>query len=285
MKVNLSRVQTALSDGEMPIVVHHGLTPQTSRIESVERLVSDIVLGLQAKKILVVAQQTQALEDVLSRTRVTYEELQNLINRLGELGLPAAYEPRLRYVQTLLERGIPEIAYLVGKPGRICQEVFTHEGAGVLFSRIEHTQIRPAELRDVNDITLQLRPQIEAGRILPVEENTIVQNLGDFWVYEIDGQVVSIMRIKEHDDWVEIATGSTLFRDRKFGRATELIMHLLDEAKKRNKKGVFGVGIDPKLGEKLLPLGFQEAEHSELPQAWQEQYDFSRLSRAFALKL
>ncbi len=158
MKVNLSRVQTALSDGEMPIVVHHGLTPQTSRIESVERLVSDIVLGLQAKKILVVAQQTQALEDVLSRTRVTYEELQNLINRLGELGLPAAYEPRLRYVQTLLERGIPEIAYLVGKPGRICQEVFTHEGAGVLFSRIEHTQIRQAELRDVNDITLQLRP-------------------------------------------------------------------------------------------------------------------------------
>ena len=93
------------------------------------------------------------------------------------------------------------------------------------------------------------------------------------------------MRIKEHDDWVEIATGSTLFRDRKFGRATELIMHLLDEAKKRNKKRVFGVGIDPKLGEKLLPLGFREVEHRELPQAWQEQYDFSRLSRAFALKL
>jgi N-acetylglutamate synthase-like GNAT family acetyltransferase len=284
LKVNLNQIQAALSDGEMPIVVHHGLTPQTARIEAVESLVSDIVLGLQAKKILFVAQQTQALEDVLSRTRVTYEGLQNLINQLSELGLPA-YEPRLRFVQTLLERGIPEIAYLVGMPGRICQEVFTHEGAGILFSRIEHTQIRQAELRDVNDITLQLRPQIEAGRILPVEENTIVQNLGNFWVYEIDGQVVSVMRIKEHDDWVEIATGSTLFRDRKFGRATELIMHLLDEVRKRNKKGVFGVGIDPKLGEKLLPLGFREVEHRELPQAWQEQYDFNRQSRAFALKL
>ena len=284
LKVNLSQIQAALSDGEMPIVVHHGLTPQTTRIESVESLVSDIAVGLEAKKILTVAQQTQALEDVLSRTRVTYEELPKLYSQLSELGM-AAYEPRLRFVQTLLESGIPEIAYLVGMPGRICQEVFTHEGAGVLFSKIEHTQIRQAELRDISDITLQLRSQIQAGRILPVEENTIVQNLENFWVYEIDGQVVSVMRIKEYDDWVEIATGATLFRDRKFGRATELFMHLLDEAKKRNKKGVFGVGIDPKLGEKLLTLGFREVEHRELPQAWQEQYNFNRLSRAFALKL
>lgn len=284
LKVNLSQVQAALSDGEMPIVVHHGLTPQTSRIEAVESLVRDIALGLKAKKLLTVGQQTQALEDVLSRTRITYEELQNLYDRLNELHM-AGYEPRLRFVQTLLERGIPEIAYLVGKPGRICQEVFTHEGAGILFSKIEHTQIRQAELRDIGDIVLQLRPQIEAGRILPVEENTITQNIENFWVYEIDGQVVSVMRLKEYDDWVEIATGATLFRDRKLGRATELFMHLLEEAKKRKKKGVFGVGIDARMEKRLLPLGFREVEHGELPQAWQEQYDFSRPSRAFALKL
>lgn len=285
LKVNLSQIQAALADGEMPIVVHHGLTPQTSEIESVEGLVSDIALGLQAKKILTVAQQIQVLEDVLSRTRVSYEELQKLVkNKLRELNMEA-YEPRLRFVQTLLEHGIPEIAYVVGKPGHICQEVFTHEGAGILFCRIEQTQIRQAELGDISDITVQLHPQVEAHRILPVEENTIVQNLQNFWVYEIDGQVVSVMCIKEYDDWVEIATGATLFRDRKFGRASELFMHLLDEAKKRNKKGVFGVSINPKLGKILHPLGFREVELRELPQAWQEQYDFSRPSHAFSLKL
>ena len=147
----------------------------------------------------------------------------------------------------MLERGVPQLAWLVGKPGRICQEVFTHEGAGILFSKIGHTQIRQAELRDINDIALQLRPQIEAGRILPVEESTIAQNLENFWVYEIDGQVVAVMRLKEFDDWVEIATGATLFRDRKFGRAGELLAHLLAEAKRRKKKGVFAVGIDSRL--------------------------------------
>ncbi len=284
LTVNLGQVRAALSDGETPIVVHHGITTQTSKIESVEGLVSDIALGLQAKKLLAVGQQTQALEDLLSRTRVTYEELQNLYVRLRELDM-AGYEPRLRFVQTMLERGIPEIAYLVGTPGRICQEVFTHEGAGILFSKIGHTRIRQAELRDISDIAFQLRPQIEAGRILPVEENTIAQNLENFWVYEIDGQVVALMRIKDYGDWIEIATGVTLFRDRKFGRASELFLHLLEEAKNRKKKGVFGVGIDPRMEKRLLSLGFREVEHRELPQAWQDQYDFSRPSRAFAMEL
>lgn len=118
-----------------------------------------------------------------------------------------------------------------------------------------------------------------------MEENTIAQNLENFWVYEIDGQVVAVMRIKDYGDWIEIATGVTLFRDRKFGRTSELFLHLLEEAKNRKKKGVFGVGIDPRMEKRLLSLGFREVEHRELPQAWQDQYDLSRPSRAFALEL
>ena len=93
------------------------------------------------------------------------------------------------------------------------------------------------------------------------------------------------MRLKEYGDWVEIATGSTIFRDRKYGRASELFMHLLEESKNRGVKGIFGVGINPKMEQKLTPLGFVEVQHSELPQAWQDQYNKSRSSRAFALTL
>ena len=39
------------------------------------------------------------------------------------------------------------------------------------------------------------------------------------------------------------------------------------------------------VGERLLSLDFREVEHRELPQAWQDQYDLSRPSRAFALEL
>ena len=284
LKVNLSQVEAALNLGEMPVVVYHCLTPQTTQIEAPQKLGKYIATQLKAKKIIFLSQQAQQLEDALSRTRVTYDEFDHFYERLHEANM-GRFEDSMRYVQSLLQSNIPEIAFLVGKPGVLCQEVFTHEGAGILFSKIMHSEIRQAELRDISDITFQIRPQIESGRILPVEENTIAQNLHNFWVYEIDGQIVSIMRLKEYGDWVEIATGSTIFRDRSYGRASELFMHLFKEAKKRGVKGIFGVSINPKMEKKLVPLGFVEVQHSELPQAWQDQYDSSRSSRAFALTL
>jgi len=282
LKVNLSQVEAALELGEMPIVVYHCLTPQTTQIEAPQKLGKYIASRLNAKKIIFLSQQAQQLEDVLSRTRVTYDEFDSLYDRLRETNM-GRFEENIRYVQSLLESNIAEVAFLVGKPGVLCQEVFTHEGAGILFSKIVHSEIRQAELRDISDIAFQIRPQIESGRILPVSENSIAQNLHNFWVYEIDGQIVSIMRLKEYGDWVEIATGSTIFRDRKYGRASELFTHLFEEAKKRGVKGIFCVGINPKMEQKLVPLGFSEAQHRELPQAWQDQYDTSRTSRAFVL--
>ena len=282
LKVNLSQVEAALELGEMPIVVYHCLTPQTSQIEAPQKLGKYIATQLSAKKIIFLSQQAQRLEDALSRTRVTYDEFESFYERLHETSM-GGFEGSIRYVQSLLQSNIPEVAFLVGKAGVLCQEVFTHEGAGILFSKISHSVIRQAELRDISDIVFQIRPQIESGRILPVEENSITQNLHNFWVYEVDGQIVSVMRLKEYGNWAEIATGSTIFRDRKFGRASELFMHIFEEAKKRSLKGVFGVSNNHIVQQKLASSGFVEVQYSELPQAWQDQYDTSRSSRAFAL--
>ena len=282
LKVNLSQVEAALELGETPIVVYHCLTPQTSHIEAPRKLGKYIATHLNAKKAIFLSQQAQQLEDALSRTRVTYDEFDRFFKRLHDAKL-GEFEESMRYVQSLLQSGIPEVAFLVGKAGIVCQEVFTYEGAGILFSRISHSSIRQAELRDISDIVFQIRPQVESGHILPVEENSIAQNLKNFWVYEVDGQIVSVMRLKEYGEWAEIATGSTIFRDRKFGRASELFNHIFEEAKKRRFKGVFSVSNNPKVQHKLASSGFAEVEFNELPQAWQEQYDTSRSSRAFTL--
>jgi len=282
LKVNLSQVEAALELGETPVIVYHCLTPQTTQIEAAEKLGEFVATHLKAKKMIFLAQQAQQLEDALSRTRVTFDQFDKFFEQLHETNMDR-FENSIRHVQSLLNNDIAEVAFLVGKPGVLCQEVFTHEGAGILFSKIVHSEIRQAELRDISDISFQIRPQVESGRILPVEENTITQNLHNFWVYEIDGQIVSVMRLKEYGDWAEIATGSTIFRDRKYGRASELFIRLLEEAQERGFKGVFGVSINPKIEKVLLPLGFVEVQHHELPQAWQDQYDSSRSSRTFAL--
>jgi amino-acid N-acetyltransferase len=282
LKVNLSQVEAALELGETPVVVYHCLTSQTSRIEAPQKLGKYIATHLNAKKVVFLSQQAQQLEDAISRTRVNYEEFDQFFERLHEAGL-GEFEKSIRYIQSLLESGIPEVAFLVSKAGVVCQEVFTHEGAGILFSKISYSTIRQAELRDICDIVFQIRPHVESGRILPVEENAIAQDLRNFWVYDVDGQIVSIMRLKEYGDWAEIATGSTIFRDRKFGRAMELFNHIFEEAVNRRFKGVFCVSNNSKVQKKLASSGFDEVQFDKLPQTWQEQYDPSRSSRAFRL--
>ena len=282
LKVNLSQVEAALELGETPVVVYHCLTPQTSNIQAPMKLGKYVATHLNAKKAIFLSQQAQHLEDALSRTRVNYEEFDRFFERLHEAGL-GKFEESMRYIHSLLKSGIPEVAFLAGKAGAVCQEVFTHEGAGILFSKISHRTIRQAELRDISDIIFQIRPHVESGRILPIEENAIAQDLQNFWVYEVDGQIVSVMRLKEYGDWAEIATGSTIFRDRKFGRASELFNHIFEEAAKRRFKGVFSVSNNSKVQQKLASSGFVEVQFDELPQTWQEQYDSSRSSRAFRL--
>lgn len=282
LTVNLSQIIAALELGEMPVVVYHCLSAQTRRIEAAEKLGTYVATSLKAKKIIFLSQQAQELEDALSRTRVTYDEFEDFYARLQETNM-GKFEASIRFVQFLLESDISEVAFLAGKAGVLCQEVFTYEGAGILFSKIGQSRIRQAELRDISDISFQIRPQVEAGRILPVEENSIAQNIQNFWVYEIDGQIVSVLRLKDYGEWAEIATGSTVFRDRNYGRASELFSCLMQEAKRRGYKGIFVVGINPKMEKKVVPLGFKEVQRSELPQAWQDQYDTSRSSRAFAL--
>jgi N-acetylglutamate synthase-like GNAT family acetyltransferase len=159
----------------------------------------------------------------------------------------------VRFIKGVLDDGVPEIAYLVGKPRELSREILTHEGAGLLFSKVSRSHIQQVELRDISDITFQIYPQIKAGYILPVTGNEIAQNIRNFWVCKIDNQIVSLLRLKEYGDWAEIAPGSTIFRDRKYGRLSELFAYVLGEARQRGIKVIFGVGISAKKGIGTFP--------------------------------
>jgi N-acetylglutamate synthase-like GNAT family acetyltransferase len=249
----------------------------------VEAMARDVVLGLGAKRVIGFA-QTAALEAAVKSRRVTLPELRALRERLP--GTPAApWGPRLGFVEAGLEAGVSEIIYLNGAPGNLCQELLTHEGVGILFSRSDDSVVRRAELRDVSDIMIQLRPAIAAGRILPVTENEIAEHIDDFWVYVVDDRIVSSLRVKRWDDWVELATGATVVRERGRGRAGTLLQRVIAELERDERiAGLFGLSIDPRI-EVLGTLGFTEVDRSELPESWKHHYDMTRPSRAFAKRL
>ena len=282
--IDLGKMGRVLAQGKSQVIAYHTDSPATFPIEATYSLAAEVALRLGAHKLFLIGRAAAELEEAISRTHVTLDELDTLRERLDAAGL-GHLEPVLAFIGDFLQRGIPDIVLLEGRSTQLFGEVFTHDGAGILFNPARRALIRQAKVKDTTDIALLLRPEIVAGRILPVDENTVEQNISHFWIYEVDGLLVGVARLKLFGNWAELAHFSTLPRYRGKGRARELALNMIDQARKMRTEAVFALSIDPRMWEFFQSLGFHETPRERLPAEWQAQYDFSRPSHAFLLEL
>ena len=245
--VDLLEVQRSSFAGETPVIG----APTDVDFSVTEQLCVDLSVGLNAHKVLLVSQTSDQIEEVFSRSRVTLSELDDFVDRMRESEV-AQFTPRLEGVRRLLEGGVHDVAFIIGK-----------------------------QVGDVTDVGIFIRRESRKGRLLPVDENDIAADIGSFWLCEVDAQLVALMRLKRYGTWAELGAATSLSRERGRRRAGALSMRLLEEAQKEGLKAVFVLGKDPRMERTFGALGFEEIDRAELPAEWQDGYDMSRPSRAF----
>jgi N-acetylglutamate synthase-like GNAT family acetyltransferase len=283
-RIDYERLKADMRQGLMPIVAHHGEPPAPGRLEPTFELAGELAEQLGADKLYLVTPEVGPWLGAASRTQVLREEISRLDAELSNAGL-TGQEPLLGFIHGLLGRGVPDIVVVEGRPSYLFREVFTHDGAGILFTKVKPARVRQAEVKDITDISLLLTPEMEAGRILRIDENDIEANIGHYWVYEIDGLLVGLARLKVYGDWAELAQFTTLPRYRGKGRARDLAQKLMSLAREQGLSVVFALSIDPRMWEFFKELGFREIDRAKLPSAWRENYDLSRPSRALVRAL
>ncbi|HKI97472.1 MAG TPA: GNAT family N-acetyltransferase [bacterium] len=296
LHLDFQRVQTLLAQEQMPIIAYHGAdgAPQSqvqvaqgadaAGVDFTYVLAGQVAVRLGASKLFLVTPLAAQLRSLLPRTSVQSSELEGLPSRLDEAGLPGA-EPLCSFIAAQLTRGIPDVVLLEGRSAHLFREVFTYDGAGILFTATRAARIRRADMRDVTDMTLLLRPEVESGAILAVPESRIEANIDNYWVYEIDGMLVGLAGLKRYNDHAELAQFATLPRYRGRGRARELAQFLIEQARAQGYRYVFALSIDPRMWEFFQYLGFQPIERESLPEVWRQGYDLSRPSRALLMEL
>ncbi|MDH4248517.1 MAG: GNAT family N-acetyltransferase [Deltaproteobacteria bacterium] len=279
--LDYDRLRAMLAERRTPVIAHH-LTTEARGVPGAQSnaLAAQVAKALNAQKIFLTHPLTGQLRSLLPRSHTLASELQSTLDALdGDL---RALEPTLRFIKTQLDEGLPDVVLVEGRAGELFQEVFTHDGAGLLFNQARTALVRPAVLKDVTDVALLLRPEIESGRILPVTEAQIESTLPDYLVYEIDGLLVGLARLKPYGQWAELSQFSTLSRYRGKGRARELALSLIETARTRGFARVFALSVDARMWDFFTALGFNPIPREELPEAWRCKYDFNRPSRAFA---
>lgn len=178
-----------------------------------------------------------------------------------------------------------EWVFVQAQAGALFQEIFTHQGSGTLVAQSYQKSIEPAGAADLMDLLLLMRPYVKSGAILPVDERELAHEVGDYWVYRLDGNIVATARVKAMGDWVELGKFCSLPRYQGKGRARELVAQVASAMKAQGKRYLFALTIEPKMAQFFTRAGFEAIEREALPAAWSQGYDFSRPSNAFRLSL
>ncbi|MCZ6532132.1 MAG: GNAT family N-acetyltransferase [SAR324 cluster bacterium] len=284
LNLDFGRIQAVLGKGKTPVIAFHTDLPDTGELSHTFLLAGEVALRLKADKLFLAGAGLEPLIGPYAGSHVLASEMDELQQRLPA-GDARAYAALFGFIQEQLARGIPDIVLIEDKSSHLFREVFTHDGAGILFNQVERSRVRQAQTRDVTDIGLLLKGEIEEGRLLPVDENEIESEVAAYWVYEIDGLLVGTARLKDYGKFAELAQFATLPRYRGKGRARELAQRLLEEAAERKIKSLFALSTDKRMWRFFQSLGFTEVERSKLPQEWRDRYDMTRPSRSFLMEL
>ncbi len=281
----ISRMLSRIKEDEVPVLS----LPYTHEVKDDQIAMDNLLSGalscaekLGAKKVFYLSTGEGLFVNGKFRSHVSLRDIAELLEDESDITIPRDV---LRFIHSnCIENGI-EFVVLPHTTGSLFQEIFTHQGKGTLFTDDYPNVIRPGRLSDVRALITLIKPYVANGIILPVTEDGIAGEIGQFFVYTINEAIVASVKIVDYGEQVELAKFCTLPRFQGKGRARQLARKALERAAEDGKHMAFSLSTSPKMWDFFTSLGFEETPREELPEAWQKQYDFSRPSKAFTYRL
>ena len=123
--------------------------------------------------------------------------------------------------------------------------------------------IRKALIKDAKEIISIINFYADRGEMLYRSINELYENIRDFIVYEIDGEIIAVSSL--HIDWEDLAEIRSLAVKEKSSRkgiGSELVRECMKEAKELGIKKVFTLTYVPKFFEKM---GFKIVDKAQFP--------------------
>lgn len=92
--------------------------------------------------------------------------------------------------------GVPRVHIIDGRVGEgLLAEVFSNEGIGTLVHANEYQALRKAQKKDARAIFAMIQPGMESDELLRRSRAEVERQIGDFYVFEIDGNPVACMAL------------------------------------------------------------------------------------------
>jgi len=105
------------------------------------------------------------------------------------------------WVISAIDTGVDRVHLLDGTmPGCLSRELFSNEGVGVMIYRDSYQEIRALSEEDIPELLAIIGRSIRAQYLLPRSYEELEKNLEDYFVMQIDGNVVGSVALYPYED-------------------------------------------------------------------------------------
>ena len=284
-RIDAQSLKLFIGDGMVPIIPPLGYEKQgrVLRVNSAAAAV-EVAIALRASKLLFVG--PGAIEDA-SGTRIrqlSVDEAKALAASSSESS-DSLKLVQIRHAARACEGGVPRAHFLDGRTDdALLGELFSIEGVGTMIYADAYQQIRPARKGDIPGIINIVRRAVDDEEIVARSKQEIRERLGDYFVLEVDGQLVGTVMVRPYPE-VKLAELGFLYirpSHEGMGYGRKLVKFAEKRARELGAKILFALSTQAYnyFGNQL---GFLPAQEDRLPPARLAQHQKSgRNSRLMA---
>lgn len=159
--------------------------------------------------------------------------------------------------------------------GALLQELFTHDGSGLLISEEEFVSLREADLADISGILELIQPLQESGALVVRTREILEQEISNFSVVVIDDTIAgcgALVPLEEGQAEIACIAVHPEFRGRGF--ASRLIDGLETKAARLAKKGIFV--LSTQTTHWFMERGYEPTTSEQLPSNRKSLYSSER---------
>lgn len=162
-------------------------------------------------------------------------------------------------------------------------EIFSDLGSGTMIYTSDYGAIRNMTQTDVPSVLGLMKPFVDSGKLLPRTESSIMKELDDYVVYELDAGIRACAALHLYQDGqAEIAAVAVDAAFENMGIGPKLIGYLKDRAKKMGASSVFI--LTTQAADWFEKQGFVADSIETLPEKRKALWNPNRNSKLYRLK-
>lgn len=277
-RIDKDFINSLIKDQVIPVMAPLAFGPdgRSLRVNS-DQLAAELAEALHATKIIYLTPHSGLVINDELRRQISVEILRKQLATAPDKIAELCRSKALNALRAI-DKGTPRVHIVDGRLfDSLLNEIFSNEGVGTLIYGNDYLQIRKATRRDVRFIYSLTRAAVKREELLHRTQQAIEKNIDQFYVYEIDENIIACVTLITYPDkTVSSEIGSLyvlpFYHNRGIGK--RLVKYACMMAKKRGAANVIAVSTQS-FGFFINVCGFSEADKSILSENRLKLYETS----------